>query len=372
MSPATICTTNQITKNNGLLQGYVNESVATARDSHTTLIMENNGNTDILIYKLIIKRRTSAAIYPEFGIWDAAAYYYPSKEAAEAKIREIGWEIDIYCFMVEAYPLGKEVNNRAYRRWLYDNEGRFISETLISELEDPKTHEPDELYPGRRQDQCRFKVGDIVEVMLDNTVTPQIVYMQPPDPERIAEIGKKCAENGMTNIAAEDYMEDSYITLKGGVNMRKYRQYDDSHHHAYVTDVLPPSLPIPNELKKRLRHLLVTVNDEQEHFGFDSDFYSPKETGLLKRVIIRTHATTPEPVLYYMTKDNEALTMTIDKEPQRIRGNMKNVSPEEFASIREWIKQNYDALMSHWNEPDSVNLCYRLKPFEPNNQSQKP
>lgn len=344
--------------------------MATRRGSHTTLIMENSSITEKLVYKLIIKRRRTAAIYPTFYIGDYEAYFYPSKETAESKIREIGWEVDIYCFIVEAYPFGREVNNRAYRRWVYDNEGAFISETICSELENLETHEPDELYPGRRKDQCRFKVGDIVEVMFDNTVTLQIVYMLPPDPERIADIGKTCAEKGMTNIAAEDYMEDVYITLEGGVNKHKYRQYDDSHHHAYVTDVLPPSLPIPNELKKRLRHLLVTVNDEQEHFGFDSDFYSPKETGLLKRVIIRTRFTTPEPLIYYMTKKNEALTMTIDKEPQRIRGNMKNVSPEEFASIREWIKLNYDALIRHWNEPDSVNLCYSLKPFEPNNQSQ--
>lgn len=206
--------------------------------------------------------------------------------------------------------------------------------------------------------------------MFNNTVTLQIVYMLPPDPERIAYIGQKCAEKGLTNIASEDYMEDVYITLEGGVNGHKYRQYNDSHKYSYVTDVLPPSLPIPNELKKRLRHLLVTVYDEHEHFGFDSDFYSPKETGLLKKVIIRTHFTTPEPLIYYMTEENEALAMTIDKEPQRIRGNMKNVSPEEFASIRDWIKLNYNALMSHWNEPDSVNLCCSLEPFEPNKQSQ--
>ncbi len=322
------------------------------------------------IYRLRIRRRYSAAIYPKFYISNCEVYYYPSKEAAEAKIREMGWEIDLYCFIIEACPYGREVNDRAYRRWVYDNEGTFISETICSEIEDPNTHEPEELYPGRRQGQCRFKVGDIVEVMFNDTVTLEIVYMLPPNPERIAEIGKKCAENGMTNIAAEDYMEDSYVTLGGGVNLRKYSQFAATHDHAYVTNVLPPSLPIPNELKKRLRHLLVTVHDEHEHFGFDSDFYSPKETGLLKKVIIRTRFTTPEPLIYYMTKENEALTMTIDKEPQRIRGNMKNVSPDEFASIREWIKLNYDALMKHWNEPDSVSLCYSLKPFESNNQSQ--
>jgi hypothetical protein len=323
-----------------------------------------------LIYRLRIRRRYTAAIYPEFFIRDDEVYYYPSKKAAEAKIRKIGWEIDLYCFIIEACPFGIEVHDKAYRRWVYDNEGTFISETLCSELDDPNTHEPNELYPGRRQDQCRFKVGDIVEVLFGNTVTLGIVYMLPPSPEQIAEIGKDCAKKGITNIAAEDYMEDTYVVLGGGVDLRKYSQYDATHEHVYVTNVLPPSLPVPKEWKKRLRHLLVTVHDEQEHVGGDGDIYSPKETGLLKRVIIRTHATTPEPMLYYITKNNEALTMTIDKEPQKIRGDMKNVSPEEFASIREWIKLNYNALIRHWKEPDSVNLCCSLKPFEPNNKSQ--
>lgn len=319
-----------------------------------------------IIYRLIIKRRVNAAIYPKYYIRDAEVYYYTSKESAEAMIRESGWEIDIYCFIIEACPFGREVKDKAYRRWIYDSEGTFISETLCSELKDTKTHEPDELYPGRKKDQCRFKVGDIVEVMLNNTVTLEIIYMLPPTPERIEEIGKKCAENGITNIAAEDYMEDTYITLGGEVNLRKYSQFDACHNHAYVTNVFPPSQPVPRELKKKLRHLLVTVYDEHEHVTWDADYYYPKKTGLLKKVIIRTHLTTTEPLVYYMTKDNEALTMTIDKEPQRIRGNMKNISAEEFESIRGWIKLNYNALMRHWKDPDSVSLCWSLKQFESN------
>lgn len=326
----------------------------------------NKDNT--LVYRLRIKRRWSVAIYPEFKISDAEVYYYPSKEDAEAKIRETGWEVDINCFIIEACPFGRDVLGRAYRRWLYDSEGTFISETLCSELEDSKTHEPDELNPGRRQGQCRFKTGDIVEVIFNNTVTLQIVYMQPPTPERIAEIRDMYSEKGVSDIAEMDGMEDAYITLGGGIDPRKYSQYDNTRHYAYVTDVLPPSLPVPDEWKVRLRHLLIAVNDEAEHVGFDTDYYSPKFTGLQKKVIIRTHLTTSEPVIFYTTEDNEVLTMTIDKEPKMIRGNMENVSSEEFDSVREWIKLNYEALIRHWNDPDSVTLCYSLKPFEHKNQ----
>jgi hypothetical protein len=101
-------------------------------------------------------------MYPSFHIHDAELFFYPTKEAAEAKIRGFGWAPDLYCFIIEACPYNRDVTERAYRRWVYDDEGVFISETLCSEFEDPKTREQDEYFPGRRPDQCRFKPGNIV------------------------------------------------------------------------------------------------------------------------------------------------------------------------------------------------------------------
>lgn len=43
--------------------------------------MENSSITEKLVYKLIIKRRRTAAIYPTFYIGDYEAYFYPSKES---------------------------------------------------------------------------------------------------------------------------------------------------------------------------------------------------------------------------------------------------------------------------------------------------
>lgn len=58
-----------------------------------------------LIYHPRIRRRYIAAIYPEFFIRDGELYYYPSYKVAEVKIREIGWTIDIYCFIIEAWAV---------------------------------------------------------------------------------------------------------------------------------------------------------------------------------------------------------------------------------------------------------------------------
>ena len=89
-----------------------------------------------MIYRLMIKRRSAAATYPKFGIWDAELFFYPTKEAAEEMIRGFGWEPDLYCFIIEACPYGRDVADKAYRRWVYDDEGTFISETLCCEFED--------------------------------------------------------------------------------------------------------------------------------------------------------------------------------------------------------------------------------------------
>lgn len=70
---------------------------------------------------------------------------------------------------------------------------------------------------------------------------------------------------------------------------------------------------------------------------------------------------TSEPVIYYLTPGNEALTVSVEKKPKRIRGYIDSVSAEEFAKVIEWIKLNYDVLMSNWNEPDSGALCENVK-----------
>ena len=44
-----------------------------------------------LIYRLRIKRRSTAAMYPSFHIYDAELLFYPTKEAAEDKMRGFGW-----------------------------------------------------------------------------------------------------------------------------------------------------------------------------------------------------------------------------------------------------------------------------------------
>lgn len=223
-----------------------------------------------MIYRLRIKRRSLAATYPTFHICDAELFYYPTKEAAEEKIRGFGWEPDLYCFILEACPYGRDVDYKSYRRWVYDDEGNFISETLCSEFEDSKTHEQEEYFPGRRTDQCRFKPGDCVEVAIDSTVTLGIVMECPPTPEDVADKGSRCSRYNKPFEEKAEFEEDAYSILSGKVDLHKYSQFDETHEFYYTTNILPPSLPIPPELKRQLKHLLITVHDEIEYTNFDN------------------------------------------------------------------------------------------------------
>ena len=314
-----------------------------------------------MIYRLRIKRRSTVALYPTFHVYDAELFYFPTKEAAEEKIRGFGWEPDLYCFIIEACPYGRNVAASAFRRWVYDDDGDFISGTLCSEFSIQEYNEPEELLPGRKPEQCRFKTGDFVEIMSGTLVELGIVLEQPITPEDIVRLGKSYAEKGLPNATALDYEEDAYTILTGMTDLHKYSQYMESHVHAYVTNVLPPSLPIPKELKEQLKRLLITVHDEIEYANFDECRFGPQHTGLEKDIIVRSKMSTSEPVIYYLTPGNGALTITVSKEPKRIRGYMESVTAEEFAKIIEWIKLNNDVLMSNWNEPDSVKLCESIK-----------
>ena len=313
------------------------------------------------IYRLRIKRRRTAAMYPTFYIRDAELLYYPTKQAAEAKIRGFGWEPDLYCFIIEACPYNRDVTNRAYRRWVYDDEGVLISETLCSEFEDPKTREKDEYFPGRRPDQCRFKPGDIVEYVFNDTVTLGIVMECPPTPEDVADKGSRCSRYNKPFEGKAEYEEDAYSILSGKIDLHKYSQYYETHEFSYTTTVMPTSLPVPPEMKQQLKHLLINVYDEIEYANFDECRLGPQSTGLEKTLIIRSKMSTPEPVIYYLTPLNGALTVSVEKEPRRIHGYMDSITAEEFAKVKEWIKLNYDILLSNWNDPDSGALCRNVK-----------
>lgn len=183
----------------------------------------------------------------------------------------------------------------------------------------------------------------------------------PPTPEDVADKGSRCSRFDKPFGGKVEFEEDTYLILSGKVDLHKYSQFVETHEFYYTTNILPPSLPIPPELKQQLKHLLITVHDEIEYANFDECRLGSQDTGLEKDIIVRSKMSTPKPVIYYLTPLNGALIVSVEKEPKRIRGYMDFVTAEELAKVKEWTKLNYDVLMSNWNDPDSGALCRNVK-----------
>ena len=103
----------------------------------------------------------------------------------------------LYCFIVEEYPV--DVTNRGnLREWLYSPEGRRLDYRL----------EPGQFH-GRGEEEIRFKVGDIVDVMHAKggrlIAEPMIVGREPFTPEVLKNFADELAEYGETVDPEEEY-----------------------------------------------------------------------------------------------------------------------------------------------------------------------
>ncbi len=313
-----------------------------------------------MIYRLKVVRFASEYKYPEFKVYGAEIYYFLSKEEAEAKIRDtdwsIGWDSGVWCFTIEVCPTGRQVLHEVYRRWLYDGTGSFVAVTLCSELNKPGTCEQEEPYPGRRPEQCLFRPGDIVEVWKGDTVSLGIVYELPPLPDE-----------GL-RIWTEDWMEDNYITLHGEVDKSKFSLYLATHDHAYVSRVLAPAQPVPDKYRRRLKRLLKAVDFEIEVTNFDATMVSAEGTGLDRPVWILSKRSSAEPVVVIQLNHNYALTMSVGPEPEHLYGPIVLLGAKEYKNVRAWIALNHEIIQKHWENPDSVALCYGIKQLKQKNR----
>ena len=100
-----------------------------------------------------------------------------------------------------------------------------------------------------------------------DTVSLEIVYSQPPTPERAAEIRRRVREEFQKNCAgitddelneemdyALDITDDSYITLDG----------DEGYMEPYITQLFPARRKVPYLLRKKLERGLEIALQENE------------------------------------------------------------------------------------------------------------
>ena len=150
-------------------------------------------------------------------------------------------------------------------------DGTFLHETKVSALYNKDRGGALEPFDGRPKEEIRFDVGDLVEVLSGDTVSLEIVYGQPPTPERAAEIRRRVCEEfekscaGITDDElnqemdyALDITDDSYTTLDGDEG------YMPNHSHPYITNLFPVRRKVPYLLRKKLERGLEIALQENE------------------------------------------------------------------------------------------------------------
>ncbi len=175
----------------------------------------------------------------------------------------------LYALYVYELPYNTDISTNLYRRlWVYNRNGRIISQSLCSSLvEDLSTS----CAKFRGRDDS-FKPGDIVEVYGrdKSLVSTGVVVQSPRTIEQCWEVReiveKACLKEGVgADYTDDNYWlyadEDSYAVVVG----------DDKIHHLvfpHATDVLPLSQPIPPSVQNQYdRNYRVFMQDHHQEIN---------------------------------------------------------------------------------------------------------
>ena len=212
----------------------------------------------VFILKVFILTNREPHSYPEFSIYPIEAFCFLSLEDCIRKIPYYIPNEELYCFVVDSHCCGIDMHFGTKERWLFLPDGTLFSHTFSGD----EAFERNMEYQGRKPEDCHFKEGDIVEMMDDETVTLGIVYQQPPTPAEIEEFRKERRERGGWDEMV-DGAEDRYIILVNHLRDKGNSVYMRCRRGPLASCLLPPSMPVPEKLRKRLQGLLEQVKKEE-------------------------------------------------------------------------------------------------------------
>ena len=224
--------------------------------------------TDVL-YKLttICYKNKAYARYPRFKVNQQVFGYYHTLEDAEKKIGELvaknaetiadgGYDCEYYGFEIAEIPFNVDIwwQDASQRTRTYLEDGSFFAETKVSTIESSDFVKGCEPFKGRSEEECRFRVGDLVEVLAGETVSLEIVCSLPPTPERAEQIyhnvKRDFEQRGIDTTNDEicwilDDTDDCYTTLDG--------------NEGYISHSHPPTIclfPVRRKVSDKLREML--------------------------------------------------------------------------------------------------------------------
>jgi hypothetical protein len=235
--------------------------------------------TDVL-YKLttICYKNKAYARYPRFKVSQQVFGYYHTLEDAEKKIGELvaknaetvaagGYDCEYYGFEIAEIPFNVDIwwQDASQRTRTYLEDGSFFAETKVSTIESSDFVKGCEPFKGRSEEECRFRVGDLVEVLAGETVSLEIVCSLPPTPERAEQIYHNVKRNfeqrGIDTTNDEicwilDDTDDCYTTLDGDEG------YIPNHSHVYTICLFPVRRKVSDKLREMLKRGLEKAQNE--------------------------------------------------------------------------------------------------------------
>lgn len=169
--------------------------------------------------------------FPQFDIFMNENILFRTLEEAERKITELAQDEELKderaCFFVYEVPVGVNCYPaQGQKVRSYTADGELNSESKVSALEDCTGTL--ELFPGREETECRFKVGDKVVVFWGDHFSFETIYALPVDS---AFVKARLQDESIAFLP--DYSDDCYVTVPDGGD------YYDHHNHPSVINVLP-------------------------------------------------------------------------------------------------------------------------------------
>ena len=213
-----------------------------------------------VIYRLTAFHASNVdeATYPRFDVRQSEESIHRSFEDAYKRMRRIiedkmnlgyRWQR----FIISEVPVGVNCNCQleGQRCRTYDLEGNLVHETKVSDI--PDRNNGREIYWGREADECRFKVGDIVEVTWDDSVELHMIWKIPFD-EAYARTRMPKEKPDEELCFHLDDTDDCYVT----VNLT-----DDFPDHVYVSSCFPAkTLRMDESIVRQLQKVFDRCNEE--------------------------------------------------------------------------------------------------------------
>jgi hypothetical protein len=190
------------------------------------------------IFELIELIHIGKPEYPEFDVRYTSVGYFSSLEKTEQQLHEearkseVFWKHKYFGFLIGEYPLDDRHFDSCISRRSYLPDGSLLDESLLSTIEDDDGCL--EEFTGRPENKIRFKIGDLVEVLFNETVTLEIVGNTPPSPDKVQRM--------RSHNVHLDLTDDCYYILN---------QYG-GHSHPESVDLFPVRFKVREQLRKKL------------------------------------------------------------------------------------------------------------------------